>query len=186
MENIWDNKELIETLKNGGVALIPTDTLYGVVGQALNIKTVERIYDLRKKISGKPCLVLIGDRKELENFSIVLTDKQENEINKYWPGPVTIILDSLDPKFQYLARDMNTLAFRVPKNQGLKELLKKVGPLIAPSANTEGMPPAKNISEAQNYFGDAVDFYLDGGEVDGSPSRIIKLDKDGNVSVIRP
>lgn len=184
--SLWNNQKLVEVLRSGGLVVMPTDTLYGVVGQALKISTVDRLYELRKKKSGKPCIILISSMDDLSSFAIDLSSAQKNEIEKYWPGPVSIILDCLNPDFQYLHRGTNSLAFRLPENKEIRELLKKTGPLIAPSANPEGLTPAKNIKEAKDYFGGLVDLYLDGGEVVGNPSKIIKLENDGNVFVIRP
>lgn len=180
----WNDQKLIETLQGGGVAVMPTDTLYGVVGKTENASTVERIYELRKRASQKPCIILIGDINDLKRFGITLTSEQEKEIEKF-KEPTSFILDCEEEKFSYLHRGIKTLAFRIPHIKELRDLLLKTGPLIAPSANTEAMPPAKNITEAKNYFGDLVDLYIDGGEIAGKSSRIIKLHKDGSIEILR-
>jgi L-threonylcarbamoyladenylate synthase len=171
LESIWQDENLIRILKQGGVVIMPTDTLYGIVGQAENVSTVERIYQIRKRDSGKKCITLIGDIKELEKFSIALSEKQKKLIEKYWPGPNSIIIEEL--------------AFRVPASLTLRNLLLQVGPLIAPSANLQGMPPAKNINEAKNYFGNMVDLYVDGGTIEGQASKLIKLEKNDSITIIR-
>ncbi len=192
---MWNNKNLINILEKGGVVVMPTDTLYGIVGQAQNSKTVEKIYALRQRNPSKPCIILIGDISELEKFSIILSMEQKIELEKYWPisaiaeigqqRAVSVILDCLDEKFAYLHRGTKTLAFRIPTNEDLKKLLLQIGPLIAPSANPEGLPPAKNIAEARKYFGVSVDLYLDGGEIKSKASKIIKLHKDGTINILR-
>jgi L-threonylcarbamoyladenylate synthase len=182
---IWNNEKLVKVLKEGKVAVIPTDTIYGVVGRAEDQLVVERIYAIRKRNPEKPCIILISDTGELEKFSISLTLEQKEKLKEFWPGPVSIILDCLDEKFSYLHRGTNTLAFRVPASEELRNLLKQTGPLIAPSANPEGLSPAKTTQEARNYFGDTVDLYIDEGEVVGKASKVIKLHKDGGVSILR-
>lgn len=173
---------------------MPTDTIYGIVGNALNSNVVNRIYDIRKRAPEKPCIILIGDIKELEKFSIHLSNEQKDKIKEYWsfdktqdfqPGPTSIVLDCIDQKFFYLHRGTQTLAFRIPKQTGLRDLLKETGPLIAPSANLEGLPPANNIHEAKNYFHELVDLYIDGGERSSNPSKVIKLHKDGSALILR-
>jgi len=188
----WNDENLIRIFKNGGVAIMPTDTIYGIVGQAENISTVNLIYKLKKRNPEKPCIILISDVKQLENFSITLSEEQKNKLKEYWSfdpaqdlRPTSIILDCLDPSLEHLHRGTNTLAFRFPAPQSLRDLIDKTGPLIAPSANPEGLPPAKNILEARKYFSDAVDFYLDGGEILGKASKIIRLHKDGTVDILR-
>ena len=142
------DKNLSPILKKGGVAIIPTDTIYGIVGLAQNIVTVNRIYSLKKRNPEKPCIILIGDISELEKFNITLSEGQKDALQTYWPGPVSIIFECKDPSLSYIHRGTETLAFRLPSLGMLKNLLIETGPLIAPSANPEGLPPAKNIMEA--------------------------------------
>ena len=181
----WNDENLIKILKQGGVVIMPTDTIYGMLGRAEDEKTVERIYKIRKRSREKPCIILIGDIKELVKFSISLSREQEQALEKYWPGPMSVILDCPEEKFTYLHRGTNTLAFRLPSLKGLRDLLLKTGPLLAPSANPEGLPPAENIEQAQKYFGDAVDLYINGRIMTNKASRVIKLHKDGTTSIIR-
>jgi L-threonylcarbamoyladenylate synthase len=190
----WIDENLIKVLKGGGVAVMPTDTIYGIVGQAQNVSTVNRIYNLKKRKPEKPFIVLIGGIKQLEDFSVTLSEEQKNKLSEIWlisamadirESPVSIILDCEDEQFSYLHRGTKTLAFRLPSPPALRDLLLQTGPLVAPSANPEGLPPAKNISEAKKYFQDSLDFYLDGGEITSSPSKLIKLHKDGTVTILR-
>ncbi len=183
-QNVWNDENLIKVLKENGIVVMPTDTLYGIVGRAESEKAVNRIYVIRKRALDKPCIILIGEIGELEKFSIILSEKQKMEIEKY-KEPTSFILDCADEKFRYLHRGAKTLAFRLPAQESLRNLLKKTGPLIAPSANPEALPPAQNITEAKKYFGDLVDLYVDGGEIKGQASKVIKLHKDGSVNVFR-
>ena len=70
MTNVWTNQKLIEVLQKGGVVVMPTDTIYGIVGQALNKETVEQIYDLKHRAPLKPCIVLVSDISDLNKFSV--------------------------------------------------------------------------------------------------------------------
>lgn len=168
---IWDDENLIKVLKENGVVVMPTDTLYGIVGRALSKNTVERIYKLRKRNPQKPCINLIGSLNELYKFGIFISPEQKKQIENF-REPTSFIIDSV--------------SFRLPQNENLRELLLKTGSLIAPSANIEGLPPAKTIKEAQEYFGNLVDIYIDGGTITGKASKIIQLHKDGSISTIRP
>jgi len=180
-----EKENLIKILKDGGVAVMPTDTIYGLVGSALNKLTVERIYGIRQREENRPCIILIGDIEELGRFNINLSDVQKLEIQKHWPGSVSIIFDCPDDSLEYLHRGTKTLAFRLPKSRDLGQLLKETGPLTAPSANITGQPNAKNVQEAREYFDNSVDFYLDGGEMLGKASKILRLHKNGSVSILR-
>ena len=92
---------------------------------------------------------------------------------KYWPGPNSLIIPNPKKGVDYLTRGSGTLAFRLPNDPDLLALINKTGPLIAPSANPEGLEPAKTIKQAKNYFGNRVDIYIDGG--DCSKATVSKL-----------
>ncbi len=164
-------KNIIRVLKNDGIGIMPTDTLYGLVGGAFSEKAIERIYKIKKRNKNKKLIVLISAIAEIEKFGIKLTKKQIEFLEKVWPGKVSIIIENI--------------AFRLPAKKSLIEILKKTGPLVAPSANTEGYLPAKNITEAKKYFGNNVDFYLSGGTLKGKPSKLIKINKKGNIKILR-
>ncbi len=185
MQNIFDNSNLIDTLKNGGVVVMPTDTIYGILGNAFLPETVERIYEIRQREKEKPCIILISDFSDLEKFNLAITDTEREFVENEKFRALTFILNCENQDLIYLDRGTKSLAFRIPKNENLRNLLRLTGPLIAPSANIAGLKPASNIKEAKEYFGDRVDLYLDGGEIAGEPSKIIKFDKDGNISIIR-
>ena len=165
--------------------MIPTDTVYGLVASALLPLAVEKLYTLKNRAHEKPCIVLISSLEDLSLFDISLSQKLQSVLSQYWPGPVSIALPCTSEKLAYLRRGKESLAFRLPKNETLVQLLKESGPLAAPSANPEGLPPATTVGEARGYFGDSVDFYIDGGTLGGPPSKLISIDKDANVLVIR-
>lgn len=166
-------KEIIETIKVGGIGVIPTDTMYGIVGSALNKKTVERIYTVRERNKTKPLIILISSIKDLKNFGV--KGVPEKFLKTLWPNKITVILPSPTKKFEYLHRGQGKLGFRIPDDKNLILLLKKTGPLVAPSANLEGEKPSKSIKEAQKYFGANVDFYVDKGNLPIKPSTIIEV-----------
>ncbi len=182
------NSKVAVTLKRGGVGVIPTDTIYGIVGSAFSQKAVSRIYRLRRRRPDKPMIVLVSSKKELKHFGISLDRNTNRILAEIWPGKVSVILPISDKRLAlrstHLHRGTKTLAFRLPAQDNLRKLLKKTGPLVAPSANIEGRPPAKTIKEAQKYFGRKVDFYVDAGKVVSRPSALIKL-AHGKISVLR-
>jgi len=165
-------EEAVKILKQGGIGIIPTDTLYGLVGQALNKQAVERIKKLKKRRRGKPFIILISSLKDLKKFKLKPNKKTEEILVKIWPGPVSVAFTS-------------KLAFRWPKNKFLIKLIEKTGPLIAPSANPESLPPANTITEAENYFGNQIDFYLSAKrKLTGQPSTLIKI-KNNKIEILR-
>ncbi len=174
-------KEIGQSIKSGEIGVIPTDTIYGIVCSAFNKKLVAKIYKIKKRNLSKPVIILISKSKDLNLFGV----KIDRVIaKKYWPGKVSIILDCNNKKFEYLTRGQKSLAFRIPNNKFLTQVLEITGPIIAPSANLEGQKPAEDIEQAMKYFGKKVDFYVDVGKLKSKPSKIISI-KDNKVKVIR-
>lgn len=169
------DNSVINQLKAGGIGVIPTDTIYGVVGSALNPGTVERIYKLRKRATDKQFIILISKLSDLKKFNVSLIMKQIKFLKKIWPNPVSVVLP----------RGKKSLAFRMPRDKWLINLLKKVGPLVAPSANPAGKKPAETINEAKKYFEERVDFYVDGGKIKSKPSTLIQLNDDCSFNMLR-
>ena len=177
------SKELEQVLKGGGVAVIPTDTMYGVVGLASNKKTVERIYELRKRDLDKPFIILIDSVAKLKDFGI--GGYFAMILQTIWPDKISVILPVSSKKYVYLTRGSNKLSFRIPNNKDLIKLLKRVGPLVAPSANLQGMPPSSTIKEAEEYFGADVDIYVGKGKMKTVPSTIVEMLPCGCFEMIR-
>ncbi len=183
--NVWSSQNLVSILWQGKVVVMPTDTIYGVVGRALDKGTVERIHEMKKRDPKKPLIVLLGDWRELGKFSIELTSEQKQEIKKKTTEPISFVIDFPNDAFSYLHRGTGTLAVRLPDSREFRDFLLKTGPLVAPSANPEGLPPAKNIEEAKRYFGTSVDFYQDGGEIIGKASKLVRLLPQGGFVILR-
>lgn len=178
-----NDTEIIKVLQNNGVGVIPTDTVYGVVGRLLSPIAVQRIYEIKRRDPSKRVgTILIADITQIETF---VPFKVAEKANQYWPGAVSVVLQ-LSDKLTYAHKGHNTLAFRIPKLPGLITLLKQTGPLATSSANTEGQPPATTLAQAKAYFGEQPDFYVDGGDLSShKPSRIIEILADGTEKQIR-
>lgn len=167
---------LVSTLRHGGIAVIPTDTLYGVVARALDTKAVRRLYTLRRKTPRKPFIILISSMKELAAFGVRPNAAVARFLKRVWPAKVSVILPCPHRRFAYLHRGTKRLAFRAPKPQWLRTLLRKTGPLAAPSANREGKRPAETSAEARVYFGSSVDAYVNAGRpLRGKPSTLVSF-----------
>jgi L-threonylcarbamoyladenylate synthase len=176
-------QEYKDILLSGGIGIIATDTIYGAVGQALNPVTVQRIYRLKKRTPTKPFITLIHSLADLTLFGVTIDETIKNIADTYWPGPVSIIVDCPHDDFEYLHRGTRTLAFRMPAKKELRDLITYTGPLVAPSANPEGLTPSATIDEAKAYFNSEVDFYQ-AGIVNSKPSKIIRI-THGHEEIIR-
>jgi L-threonylcarbamoyladenylate synthase len=102
---------------------------------------------------------------------------------KYWPGALTVIFE-VSSVPDWLHRSTRSLAIRLPNDRKLQDLINQTGPIISTSANKQGQDPASSIQEAQSYFGEELDFYVDVGELKGQASTIVKL-VDNKLELIR-
>lgn len=177
-------KNISLNIKGGEIAVIPTDTIYGIVGSAKNPEVVEKIYRLRKRAKDKPMIILISSANQIINLGIKLTKTQLEIFKKIWPDKISIIIDAPDKNLHYLHRGKNSLAFRLPDHEFLINLLKQTGPMVAPSANFEGEKPSENIADAKKYFKDAVSIYIDAGTLKSKPSTVAVLN-DSKLTLLR-
>ncbi|MDD5606171.1 MAG: L-threonylcarbamoyladenylate synthase [Patescibacteria group bacterium] len=177
--------QVVAALRQGGVGVLPSDTLYGLMGLATSRQAVERIYRLKGREATQPSIILIGDIADLTIFGVELDTAMRAKLERLWPARVSIILP-VKHNFDYLVQGpLKTHAFRIPPQPQLRALLQQVGPLVAPSANFSGQPPAKDIVEAKGYFGDQVDFYVDGGTLVGEPSSVVLVEALGGITIKR-
>jgi L-threonylcarbamoyladenylate synthase len=175
--------EVINLLIKGGIGIMPTDTVYGIVAQAANKDAVNNLYKAKNR-EGKPGTVIAANPKQLIELGI-----DERYISQVlnlglWPNPVSVVLPAPQSLY-YLHQGMDSLAVRVGSNNQQRILLESTGPLLTSSANLPGEPVANNVDEAQNYFGDSVDFYVKGSSQSKSPSTIVRLREDGSLEILR-
>lgn len=173
--------DYVKQLNDGAVAVIPTDTVYGIVCRAADEAAVMRLYAMKKR-EKKPGTIIAASIEQLVELG--LKARYLKAVETYWPNPITIIIPT-GFDLQYLSQGTGSLAVRIPSDPSTQELLQQTGPLLTSSANQPGQPPASTIKEAQDYFGDEIDFYVDGGDLSNrKPSTIIRMIDDA-VEVLR-
>lgn len=166
--------------KQGEIAIIPTDTVYGVVARVTDPQAVARLYKLKHR-EGKPGTLVAASIDQLVDIGI----KRDGltATTGLWPGAVSIIIPCGD-NLTYLHQGTYSLAVRIPDDPWLLNLLKQTGPLLTSSANQPGEPPATTVDEARAYFSDQVDWYEDGGMVNREPSTVIRV-VDDTIEIVR-
>lgn len=179
--NMLSLNEITESIKNGAVGVLPTDTLYGLVCSAANPEAIERLYALKKR-EKKPGTVIAASIDQIAELGV--PRRYLTAVEQFWPNPISVVIPVGD-HLQSLHAEKGSVAFRIPDNSELVGLLAETGPLLTSSANHPGEQPASTLAEAENYFGDSVDFYVDGGDLSGAkPSTVIRMIDDA-VEVLR-
>ncbi|MEJ0072893.1 MAG: L-threonylcarbamoyladenylate synthase [Candidatus Saccharibacteria bacterium] len=173
--------ELIALLKQGAVGVVPTDTVYGLVCRADMESAVSRLYALKHR-EQKPGTVIAGRLQQL--IDLGLRARYLKAVEHYWPNPLSVVIPCGED-LAYLHQGRHSLAVRIPADDSIRAFLSQTGVLLTSSANLPGEPIAENLAEAQAYFGDGVDFYVDGGTVvDRPPSTVIRIIDDA-IEVLR-
>ena len=184
----------IELLASGAVGVIPTDTVYGLACSAANEAAVARLYALKNREQktgssqaedssreAKPGTIIAASIEQL--IALGIRARYVKAVAQYWPGSISIIIPSHE--LAYIHLGVGSIAVRIPSDWALQKFLEKTGPLLTSSANRPGQPEAVTINQAQSYFGDSADFYVDGGNLSGrKPSTIIRI-IDDVVDVVR-
>jgi L-threonylcarbamoyladenylate synthase len=174
--------EVAELLKQGKVGVMPTDTVYGLVARAEDPQAVARLYELKNR-DHKPGTVIAASTDQL--LTLGISPDHINKVKHLWPNPISVETP-LGLELAYLHQNTGRQGFRVVADETVRAILEQTGPLLTSSANHPGAPGSVTVQEAINYFGDRVDFYVDGGDLSGRPpSTIIKLEDDGTISIIR-
>lgn len=180
MQVFQDIQDVIPLIQNGKVGVIPTDTVYGLVALASNEQAVARLYALKER-EQKPGTIIAANVDQLVELGI--KHRYMKNVEHYWPNPISIIIPS--ERLNYLHVGKYSLALRIPRNEKLQKILVATGPLLTSSANHPGEPTSVTVQQAQDYFKDAIDFYVDGGDLSGhAPSTIIRVVDDA-VEVLR-
>lgn len=176
------NPEIPQLFSDGKVGVVRTDTLYGILAKATDQVAVERIFVIKGRSDQKAPIVLVASISQLFDTP---TEVEKRLLEKVWPGKVSVIIPSENAP-AWIERGNRSVAYRLPADEALRKLIEQTGPLIAPSANPQGEPPAMTVSEAIHYFGNDVDFYVDGGTVtDDTPSQLLRIDSSGEVEQLR-
>jgi len=173
-------------VKNGGVIVYPTDTVYGIGCNPFNDKAVERIFLVKHRVAEKALPVLSASLIDLEKI-VEVSDKVKRLARSFWPGPLTIVCPlsnrSIAPR---LTANKSSLAVRIPDNPCTLSLLKLSHYLVGTSANISGQASAKSPSQINTASLTSFDALLDGGTLNKySHSTIIRFDDDETLTVVR-
>lgn len=154
---------------------MPTDTVYGIAADAFSPEAVQRLLDAKGRGRQSPPPVLIPGTETLSALAAEVVEPVRMLAERFWPGPLTIVLPAQSALSWDLGETGGTVALRIPNHKLALELLQETGPLAVSSANTSGDPAARSIENAQEMLGDSVAVYLDGGAIDsdGTASTII-------------
>jgi len=154
-----------QILKMGGLVAFPTDTVYGLAADATNKKSVRQIFEVKKRPFTKALPILIATKKDLGKYTSGNSRKIKKIIDKYWPGPLTIILGKKKIIPNIVTAGKKTLGVRIPDHPIALALIRALGrPIATTSANISDKPSPTNARGVKKYLNKKIDLILDGGK----------------------
>jgi tRNA threonylcarbamoyl adenosine modification protein (Sua5/YciO/YrdC/YwlC family) len=164
------------TLKSGRLAVIPTDTLYGIAADAFDSAAVSALLAAKRRGRDMPVPVLVGSWNTIDGLVFSVQPQARDLIRAFWPGGLSLVVRQAPSLAWDLGDARGTVMLRMPLHPIALELLREVGPLAVSSANVSGQSAATTVAEARDQLGDRVGVYLDGGTADiGVASTIVDL-----------
>ena len=167
---------IVRMVQAGGVLAIPTETYYGLGANPFDGAAVARLLSIKGRPDGKPILILIGDKAQLQDLVTDVSPAAQVLMEAFWPGPLTLVFSASRRLPQAITSGTGTVGVRYTSHTALAELLRHTGPLTGTSANRSGEPPVQTAAEVERTIGTMVDVIIDGGPTQGGlPSTVLSV-----------
>ncbi len=176
-----------DIIKNGDLVVFPTETVYGLGASVFDEKALSKIFIAKGRPSDNPLIVHISDKNQLKDLVKNITESQQKLMDKFWPGPLTIIFDKKENISDIVSGGLSTIAIRMPSNIFARELINLAGvPIAAPSANISGRPSGTTGEDIYKELDGKVDMIIEAGESKiGVESTVVKINEE-SVLILRP
>ena len=170
-------KEPAQIIKKGGIVIFPTETVYGIGTNGLDENAIRKLYEVKQRPLNKPISLLVNNIEMVEKIAKNITEVEYKLMERFFPGPLTIILEKRDIVPDILTSNTNTIGIRMPSGEIAKKLIEFAGvPIATSSSNISGRPSGTNITDIKKDFEGKVDCFIDNGESElGIPSTVIRI-----------
>ena len=185
-DDIWKLESAGNILKNGGIVVFPTETVYGIGTNGMDKLSVERLYKVKQRPKDKAISLMVNSMEMIQKIAKNISKEEQKIIENLLPGPLTIILKRRKEVPDIVTAGLDTVGVRMPDEKVTLKLIEFAGvPIAAPSANISGMPAGIDAKDICKEFGDKVDFYIDNGKSKiGKASTIVKVE-EGKPVILR-
>lgn len=185
--NINEIEKASNLIKEGKLVLFPTETVYGIGADGLNEQAVKNIFIAKGRAQDNPLILHVSSFEMITRIAKNINEVEKNLIFKFFPGPLTIILERTKIVPDVVTGGLDTVGVRMPSNIIAKTLIEKANtPIAAPSANISGKPSGTNIKDIFDELNNKVDCIIDGGNTDiGLESTVVRV-IDNKVKILRP
>jgi L-threonylcarbamoyladenylate synthase len=176
----------VAALRGGDVIVFPTETLYGLGADALNSSAAEKVIQLKGRDPNNPFPVLISDRSMLDLLVATVTPLADKLMRHFWPGPLTLVLPARNDIPRPLMNSTGGVGVRISSQPIATAIVTMLGqPVTATSANPSGQPGAQTLAQAQNYFADRIEVFVDGGALTSATGSTVAAVTEREIKMIR-
>lgn len=180
-----DISKIVDVINNGELAIIPTDTVYGIVADATNYDAVKKVFLAKKRDFNKPLIIMVSSLDMLNQYIENINDIEKKLIDKYWPGKMTILLKKNNKIPNIVTANGELVGVRYPNDEELIKIMNEVNkPLISTSANIAGDDTITNIDMIEKELYEHISYIYDGGIIENNPSTLVKVD-NSDVIILR-
>ena len=180
-----DIERLVDLINNGNIAVVPTDTVYGIIGDATNIDVIHKVYEVKKRNYSKPLILMVSSIDMLEKYVLEVNDVEKKLIDRYWPGKLTILFKKNNNVDDLITSGSELVGIRYPDNKELNELMDKLKkPLISTSCNISSKEVITSIDMLEEDISKHVSYVYDGGILSDTSSTIVRVNS-GKIEILR-
>ena len=177
--------DIINTLKDGKLVIMPTDTIYGIIGDATNEDVINKVYEVKERPHDKPLLILVSNFTMLHELVTEIPKETEKMIKKFWPGPLTILFKKSSKVSDSLTANSSLVAIRMPNDKRLLNIMNHLNrPLISTSANISSYDAITNPNQLEEKMKEKIDLIVDEGTVNNEASTLITI-VNGKIEILR-
>lgn len=180
-----DINKLADVILNGELAIIPTDTVYGIVADATSFEAVDKVFKIKKRDYKKPLIIMVSSVEMLLKYVLCVDEIEKELIEKYWPGKLTILFKRNKNVLDIITNGGDLVGIRFPDNKELINLMNKIDrPLVSTSANISNCDTVVDINMIEEELKNKVSYIYDGGILDNLASTIVTI-VGGKIKIIR-
>lgn len=177
--------KICEVLENGGLVISPTDTVYGIMGDALNEEVIKKVYAAKKRPFSKPLILLMDSYEMIRQYTSQINELEDKIIKEFFPGLVTIILKKNENVSKLITGGGDYVGIRIPNNKDLLAIIKKLGrPVISTSANISDEDVITSVAEIDDHLLKYMSYIVDGGVIKAESSTIVKVENN-EIKILR-
>lgn len=179
-----DIDKLVEVINNGEIAVIPTDTVYGIVGDATSIDVIHKVYEVKKRDYTKPLILMVSSLDMVKRYVDSINELEYKLISRYWPGKLTILFKKNSNVSDLITSGSELVGIRYPDNKDIVELIDRLNkPIISTSCNISSKDVITSIDMLEEDISKYVSYVYDGGIMSDTSSTIVKVDE--KIEIIR-